>query len=545
MNEVNIPYNDLGGEIEVSPYHLNNFIEAMTYNDIKIEAEDAQAKKRLENTRVPLPLEPIENPEMPEFKEQPFQTQKEAVMYGLEKERMLLADIMGEGKTASAMYLAEYVRAHYDFKHILVINGVYDNQYNWEKEIENFIYADSHILGAREKRDGGRRIGGSKEKLEDLSEGIDATYIITNIASVRNKKIFDKLEEMVYNRDIGFLVVDEIHYCIGGKSQQGKNLQKLRPRFRLGMSGSPFNDPMDMYNIESWLGTTYLGAYDYKMQYGTEMITDKSRMIAASTRRMPFPEYFFNDPEKFRKDISRFMLRRTNVLKGLPTIRFSDYLVELGTAQRKKYNEMSEVKKIDLSIFSLDQLEEELGGSQYMNERQVMSSPHVFEVEEDVKLEAVKTLLREIIDNNKTAIIYGFFIETMRKYAEELEKEFPGLGNYVTDRTDDVFQVIEDFQGGRGNFIVGGVKKIGTGFNITRADYVIYADRPATWNDFEQSYMRAWRRGRTSPVHVIKILCVDTWDDKMSWNLQERKNQSDSVLGANQTAENVIDGRYE
>ena len=175
----------------------------------------------------------------------------------------------------------------------------------------------------------------------------------------------------------------------------------------------------------------------------------------------------------------------------------------------------------------------------------MMSCPHVFDVNEDVKLDAIKTLLTEIIANDKTAIVYGFFIETIKNYEKELSKEVPGKGNYFTADTEDVFQVIDDFQNGKGNFLVGGVKKIGTGFNITRADYVIYADRPATWNDYEQSYMRAWRRGRKDPVRVIKILCVDTWDDKMSWKLLERKAQSDKILGANQTAENVIDGRYE
>lgn len=550
-DKVGLKHNLYEEEIEVTATNFADMVELMFLNDIKYtDDDDKDVQNRLKALKVPKNMELKEEVIYPEFGITPYQHQKEFLMFGLEKERVLLADGMGLGKSLMAIMLSEYLKAHYKFDYILVVNGVYNNQFNWESELSKFTDSTYRVLGSREitqgPRKGKRRVGGSVEKIEDLNSELEETYLITNVASLRNKKIVDKLREMVYNNSIGLVVVDEIHYCASTDSQQGKNLNSIRPRFRLGMSGTPFNDPMDMYAIEKWLGTTYKNSSDYRTTYGQFMITDKSRQIARMRRSMPFGEYVFTEPEKFSKDIQRFMIRRMDKLKDLPTLIFQDVLVELGEKQREAYDEVSQVGTITKEVTSIEQLQQELGKSSYYEERKLISAPHLLGIEEDVKLETVKELLREIIANGKTAIVYGFFIDTVSNYAKELEKEFPGQGNYITDDTEDVFKEIENFQEGKGSFLVGGVKKIGTGFTITRADYVIYADRPATWNDYEQSFMRAWRNGRTEPVTVIKILAIDTWDDKMSFNILERKRQSDSVLGGvHDSRENVVDGRYD
>lgn len=447
------------------------------------------------------------------------------------------------GKSFSAIIGVEYLHSHFDFKQVLVVNGVYNNQFNWEKEIANFSTKDSHILGSRYRKNGNRWIASNKEKAEDAKKR-DEFYLITNVASLRNEQVVKELVKKITNGDIGAVIVDEMHLCANSKSQQGKGLHQLQPRFRLALSGTPFNQPMDMYEIEKWLGWTYQNLTDYENEYGEQVIPYIARSMAARGGRA-FTEFKFTEPEKFRDSLKRFMIRRTDGLKDLPSIRFVDYFLELGPEQRKAYNEVGQVQNIDSTILSLEQLTEELSKGNYMQERRIISAPRTEGIEEDVKLETTKLLLEEILANNKTALIFTYFRDTALVYEEELGKQFPMQGSYVTENTKDVFGKIEEFQEGKTNFIVGGLSHIGTGFNITRADYVIYVDRPATWNEYEQTYMRAWRTGRKTPVTVIKLIAVDTWDDKMSWNLHEKKTQQDSILGATVTEAGVIDSRVD
>ena len=112
----------------------------------------------------------------------------------------LLADDMGCGKSVEVMNLALYNKQHNKFKHCLIICCINSSKYNWQADIVAHTQGQHvpYILGTRLKRDKvTTRLGGSKEKLEDLQcmrmygkkSGPKLPYfLILNIEAVRYKE---------------------------------------------------------------------------------------------------------------------------------------------------------------------------------------------------------------------------------------------------------------------------------------------------------------------------------------------------------------------
>jgi len=64
------------------------------------------------------------------------------------------------------------------------------------------------------------------------------------------------------------IVVDEIHVCKSPTSQQGKNLLKLKAKYKLGMTGTLLlNDPLDCFMPLKWLGIDRSTYTNFKYYY--------------------------------------------------------------------------------------------------------------------------------------------------------------------------------------------------------------------------------------------------------------------------------------
>ena len=79
-------------------------------------------------------LEPLTEIEKVSFKMKPFEHQLEAINFGLDKEKWLLLDSMGLGKTNSIIWLAETLKRRGIIDHCFIICGVNSLKQNWKKE---------------------------------------------------------------------------------------------------------------------------------------------------------------------------------------------------------------------------------------------------------------------------------------------------------------------------------------------------------------------------------------------------------------------------
>ena len=120
--------------------------------DYELTSSKKELLKRILATKQ-VPLSINLNPSLPKFKLNPHEYQKEAVKYGIEHPRFLLGDEMGLGKTGTMIFLSEILKAHYNFKHALIVCGINGAKFNWHQiEIPKFSNEKSHIIGGRDRK---------------------------------------------------------------------------------------------------------------------------------------------------------------------------------------------------------------------------------------------------------------------------------------------------------------------------------------------------------------------------------------------------------
>ena len=161
-----------------------------------------------------------------QFKTKPFKHQIEGLEYGLRYDRFLLGDEQGLGKTKQIIDLACIKKQQKQYKHCLIICGVNGLKWNWKAEVEKHSNEKAYILGTRYDSKGNEKIGSINDRLEDLETLLDdykrkdglintdfgiynSYFIITNIETLRNEKIIQKLKELCDEGIINMIALDE------------------------------------------------------------------------------------------------------------------------------------------------------------------------------------------------------------------------------------------------------------------------------------------------------------------------------------------------
>ncbi|EPD0733698.1 DEAD/DEAH box helicase, partial [Shigella flexneri] len=91
-------------------------------------------------------------------------------------------------------------------------------------------------------------------------------------------------------------------------------------------------------------------------------------------------------------------------------------------------------------------------------------------------------------------------------------------------------RLIEQFQAGEFPIFLLSLKAGGTGLNLTAANHVIHYDRwwnPAVEN---QATDRAYRIGQTRFVHVHKLICTGTLEEKIDAMLEKKQSLNDQII---------------
>jgi SNF2 family DNA or RNA helicase len=91
--------------------------------------------------------------------------------------------------------------------------------------------------------------------------------------------------------------------------------------------------------------------------------------------------------------------------------------------------------------------------------------------------------------------------------------------------------MVDEFQQGDVDVFVISLKAGGTGLNLTRATHVIHYDR--WWNPAveDQASDRAWRIGQDRMVHVHRMVCEGTVEDRIARLLEDKRALAEVVVG--------------
>ena len=186
------------------------------------------------------------------YKSTPFDYQLDGIKFGMNHDKWLLLDSPGLGKTLQMIYLAQELKERGDIEHCLVICGVNALKFNWKSEIQKHSNLTARVLGERINKRGKLKVGGIKDRLEDLKNPIEEFFVITNVETLRDKDIVKELTKGKNKFDM--IVADEMHKMKTVSAQQSKGFLKLDSKYKVGLTGTLLtNNPLDAYVPLKWI----------------------------------------------------------------------------------------------------------------------------------------------------------------------------------------------------------------------------------------------------------------------------------------------------
>lgn len=507
-----VPINDIDRVVATFGVHnitiFNDFPEAVEYLE-NLKDTTCVKKKTAEEL-----LEYYKNIKCEvdyEFKTKPDGHQIEAFNIGLHRNNLIITDVPGLGKTKSAIDIMDFKVKTGQVKHVLVICGVNGLKYNWEQEIKKHSWYNCQV------------VDGSKEtRLKKLSSYWMFTYTIINIESIRNNEktkrgtgkvikendneILIELAKMCELGKFDAIIVDEFHKASNHKSQQGKGLRSLNAKYKIALSGTPITKKLERsWSILNWMGFEEASYWQFVKRYCTLGGFSGWDVVG------------YKNLDEFHERFDRAQLRRTKDILQLPPKTHQVYYVEMSKEQRKEYEqikrgiiqEAEETKVVDPAVATL----------------------RLRQFTDKVKTEAVKEIVDQLADNDEPCIIFSCFKDGLYELQNKLKEYNPLLLTGDITNAEDKQKVVDDFQvNKKSNVIMGTIQAMGTGYTLTRSQYVVFLNKAWSPTDNEQAEDRAHRRGTTGNVTIISVVVKNSIDEKVEEILKNDKLYIDKVV---------------
>lgn len=463
-------------------------------------------------------LEPLSETEKISFKMKPFDHQLEAINYGLSHEKWLLLDSMGLGKTNSIIWLAETLKRRGLIDHCFIICGVNSLKQNWKKEIAKFSTESAVVLGEYVTRNGTIRYRSMDKRATQLKEPIEEFFVITNLESLRDDRIIEAFKKS--SNRFGMIAFDEAHKAATKTSQQGTNLLKLDAPFKVAATGTLItNNPLSAYVPLSWTGNDQSILTTYKSQYCNFGGIKDSQVIG------------FKNLEVLQEEIGNCSLRRTldQVRSDMPPKTVTLELLEMDDSHRKFYEAIKqgvkeEADKIELKSANLLALTTRL--------RQATACPSLLTTQnvESTKVTRCLEYIDELVSQGEKVVVLSVFKETINDLATKLGKFRFSIN--TGDHSDAVVaDNVSRFQEDpREQVFIGTWGKVGTGWTLNAASYLLCLDTPYTDAMFSQGTDRIWRVNNDRPAFITVFMCSDTIDERVQQIIETKKELGDYLV---------------
>lgn len=503
---------DNAWEIPIS--YLGRLLDSLTFlDDIQLQLLDDSFLSKSQYS-----LEPLSETEKISFKMKPFDHQLEAINYGLSHEKWLLLDSMGLGKTNSIIWLAETLKRRGVIDHCFIICGVNSLKQNWKKEIQKFSTESAVVLGEYTTRTGKVRYRSMDKRAAQLKDPIDEFFVITNLESLRDDRIIEAFKKS--SNKFGMIAFDEAHKAATKTSQQGTNLLKLEAPFKVAATGTLItNNPLSAYVPLSWTGNDQSILTIYKSQYCNFGGIRDSQVIG------------FKNLEVLQEEIKSCSLRRTldQVRSDMPPKTVTLEVLEPNDDQRKFYEAIKEgvkeeADKIELKSANLLALTTRL--------RQATACPSLLTTQNisSCKVDRCVELIQELTSQGEKVVVLSVFKETINELSAKLDQfRYSVNTGDIPDAV--VANNVSRFQEDPNEQVfVGTWGKVGTGWTLNAASYLICIDTPYTAAMFDQGTDRIWRVNNDRPAFITVLLCGDTIDERVQEIIATKKELGEYLV---------------
>lgn len=386
---------------------------------------------------------------------------------------------------------------------------------NWQKELERFA----------PKMDVYLHYGSNRLKEEAFStRAQDADVVLTSYGLSHLDS--EDFESVLWST----IAIDEAQNIKNAQTKQSRAVRRLRGRHHIALTGTPMENRLsELWSIFDFTNHGYLGSlgqFQKKFIIPIEKDEKKEKIQQLQSLIRPFllrrtkkdEEVALNLPDKLeQKEYCPLTAEQASLYEQLIHDTFAQ-IEQLSGFERK-----------GLILQMLSRLKQLCNHpALYLKEKSAAREL----LERSNKLEKLVELVDVVLEQGESCLIFTQYLEMGEMIRSVLKRKFavevPFLNGSVAKAQRD--NMIERFQNGEFPVFLLSLKAGGTGLNLTAANHVIHYDRwwnPAVEN---QATDRAYRIGQSRFVHVHKLICTGTLEEKIDAMLEKKQFLNDQII---------------
>ena len=438
------------------------------------------------------------------LKVEPYPYQREGIIFGLDKRRLLIGDEPGLGKTLQSIGIVDTADAY----PALVICPS-SLKINWQREWERFTNKKALVLD-----------NGTRTTWPYLLQMRMHHVAIVNYESLRKYFVWDicgskksfRLKDVVFCPQIRMfrsVIIDESHRVKDPAAQQSIFTKGIASgkQWRILLSGTPVvNRPEDLVSQLSIMGrlNDFGGKAAFMARYGEgDNLDELSRQLYDSCMiRREKAKVLTQLPDKTRCDLYVDISNRDEY-----------YLAQADLAEYlRRYKECT-----DWEIRRKMRMEALV---KFMTLRSLSAKG---------KVKQAIDFVRVFLDSGKPIILFASYHEVV----DELCHAFPKAVR-VTGRDSAAAKqaAIDAFQKGDAKLIICSIKAAGVGLTLTASSNVAFVEFPWTYADCCQCEDRAHRIGQKDNVTCYYLIGRHTIDRTLYDIIHRKKSIANQIMAA-------------
>lgn len=407
---------------------------------------------------------------------EPYEYQKEGILFGLKRRRLLIGDEPGLGKTLQSIGIVDTAAAY----PCLVICPS-SLKINWQREFEKFTDKKALVLDNATRASWPYLLGMGMFHVAIVNYESLRKFFVWDI---KGGKTFT-LKDVVFSRDINVfrsVIMDESHRLKDPAAQQTMFTRGIveGKEWRILLSGTPVvnhaKDLVAQLAIMGRLVSDFGGRGKFLADYGeNENLSELSDKLY---------------------DTCMIRREKAKVLTELPDKQRTDLYVEI--SNRDEYD----LAAADLAAYLREYTEcTDREIRRKMRMEALVKFMTLRSLASKGKVRQATDFIKNFLANGKPLIVFC----SLKEIVKALQKQFPDAVRVTgDDNTAEKQAAVDAFQSGESRLIICSIKAAGVGLTLTASSNVAFVEFPWTYADCCQCEDRAHRIGQKNNVNCGK-----------------------------------------
>lgn len=435
---------------------------------------------------------------------EPYEYQREGILFGLERHRLLIGDEPGLGKTLQSIGIVDTASAY----PCLVICPS-SLKINWQREFEKFTDKKAVVLDNATRTSWPYLLGMGMFHVAIVNYESLKKFFVWDI---KGGKTFT-LKDVVFNRDINIfksVIMDESHRLKDPTAQQTMFTRGIveGKEWRILLSGTPVvNHAQDLVAQLAIMGrllSDFGGRGKFLADYGeNENLSELSDKLY---------------------DTCMIRREKAKVLTQLPDKTRTDLYVEI--SNRDEYD----LAAADLAAYLREYTEcTDRDIRRKMRMEALVKFMTLRSLASKGKVKQATDFIRNFLANGKPLIVFC----SLKEIVKALQKQFPDAVRVTGDDSLAEKQAAVDaFQNGEAQLIICSIKAAGVGLTLTASSNVAFVEFPWTYADCCQCEDRAHRIGQKNNVTCYYLIGRSTIDPVLYNIIHKKRSIANQIMAS-------------